>query len=182
VKKIFSVFAVAAIFFCVSAARVKADGGSSGPDLYYTLTGGPADAPVVMTFALPVNPTIGGPDNYDPGIGFQIEPIDLTINGTPTDNDCLYFYTLFAGGAFQDFNGNVNLMNTPGSTVLLYSGDEWDPTMLLLSGPLALTDYDTGTLSYTLTNSTVPAPEPATLMLLASGIIGLGLALKFRTA
>lgn len=168
--------------FCFSAVSAKADGGGSGPDLYYTLTGGPADAPVVVTFALPVNPTIGGPDDYDMGIGFQVEPIDLTVNGTPVDNDCIYFYTLFAGGAFQDFNGTVDLMNIVGSNVMLYSGDESDPTMLLLPGPIALTDYDTGTEAYTLTVSNVPCPEPGSLMLLASGIVALGLMVKVRTA
>ena len=167
--------------FCFSAATAKADG-SSGPDLYYTLTGGPTDAPVTMTFALPVNPDMSDPDNFNVGIGFQVEPIDLEINGTPTDNDCLYFYSLFAGGAFQDFNGTVNLMNIPGSEIMLYSGPESDPTMLLLNGPIPLTDYDTGTETYTLTVSTVPAPEPVSLMLLASGIFALCLMRKFRTA
>jgi hypothetical protein len=180
-KKTFSFLAILAMCFCFSAATAKADGGTD-PVLYYTLTGGPTDAPITMTFALPVNPDMSDPDNYDDGIGFQVDPINLVINGTPTNNDCLYFYSLFAGGAFQDFNGNVNLMNPLGSNVMLYSGPESDPTMLLINGPITLTDYDTGTETYTLNVSTVPAPEPVSLMLLASGIVALGLMRKYRTA
>jgi hypothetical protein len=65
---------------------------------------------------------------------------------------------------------------------MLYSGPESNPTMLPLSGPITLTDFDTGTETYTLTVSSVTAPEPTSLLLLASGIVGLCLMRKFRTA
>jgi hypothetical protein len=178
-KKILSLFAILAMSFCFSAASTKADGG--GTDLYYTLTGGPSDAPITATFAVPVNPTLT-PDDYDEGLGFQVEPIDLVINGVPVNDDCIYFYSLFGEGGFQDYDGNFDLMNPTGSNVMLYSGTEDSPTMLMFTDPITLTDYDTGTETYTLTVSTVPAPEPASLMLVACGIVALCLMRKFRTA
>jgi hypothetical protein len=180
-NKIFSLFAILAMCVCFSAATAKADGGGSG-DLLYTLTGGPSNDPITVTFDLPQTPTIGGSDNYDMGEGFQIDPINLTVNGTPVDNDCLFFYSLFGGGGLQDNNSTFNLMNPVGSTTMLYSGPESNPTMLPLSGPITLTDFDTGTETYTLTVSSVTAPEPTSLLLLASGIVGLCLMRKFRTA
>ena len=166
---------------CFSARTAKADGGGDG-DLLYTLTGGPTSDPITVTFELPQNPNIGGPDNYDMGLGFQIDPIDLTIDGTPVDNDCLYFYSLLGGGGLQDNNSTFNLMNPDGSNTMLYSGPESNPTMLFMNGPVTLTDYDTGTEAYTLTVSSVTAPEPTSLLLLASGIIALCVMWKFRTA
>jgi hypothetical protein len=177
VKKILSSLAVIGLFCCLSAGAAKADGG--GGDLLYTLTG-PASNPISVTFELPVNPTIGGPDNYDLGFGFQVDPIDLTINGVADPNDCLFFYNVAYDGGLQDNNGVFNLMNPDGVNTALYSGPESSPTMLALSGPVTLNDFESESGDYTLTVTT--AAEPTSLLMLASGIVALGLMRKLRTA
>ncbi len=178
-KKILSMAAILAIFCCVSAGAAKADGGSG--DLLYTLTG-PASNPISVTFELPYTPTIGGPDNYSMGFGFQVDPIDLTVNGVAVPNDCLFFYSLTAFGGFTDNNDLFNLMNPDGTFTQLYTGWESNPTMLALSGPVTLNDFESQSGDYTLTVTPVAAPEPASFMLLACGIVAIGLTRKLRTA
>ncbi|MGA8038277.1 MAG: PEP-CTERM sorting domain-containing protein [Candidatus Acidiferrales bacterium] len=177
-KKTLSVLAILTLSFCFAATNAKADGGGSG-DVLYTITG-PSSNPITVTFELPVNPTIGGPDNYDMGFGFQVEPIDLTVNGVAEPNDCLFFYNVNWDGGFEDNDGLFSLMNPAGVLTALYSGSESDPTMLILPGPITLNDFESESGDYTLTVSTVP--EPTSLMLLATGILALCLARKFRTA
>lgn len=179
-NKTLSLFAILAMCFCFSAATAKADGGTSG-DLLYTLTG-PASDPITLTFELPVNPTIGT-GNYVSGFGFQVNPIDLTVNNELVNNDCLFFYNNAWGGGFEDNNGLFSFMNPDGSNVpVLYSGDESAPTMLTTGGPVTLTNFVTDSGDYTLTVTTATAPEPASMMLLASGIVALCLMRKFRSA
>jgi hypothetical protein len=179
VKKILSITAILGLFCCLSAGAAKADGG--GGDLLYTLTG-PASDPISVTFELPFTPTIGGPDNYDLGFGFQVDPINLTINGVADPNDCLFFYSVAQYGGFEDNNLAFNLMNPAGVFTSLYSGLESNPTMLALNGPVTLNDFETQSGDYTLTVTPVAAPEPASFMLLACGIVAIGLTRKMRTA
>ena len=165
---------------CFSAATAKADGGGNG-DLLYTITG-PSSNPITVTFELPQNPTIGGPDNYDMGFGFQVDPINLMVNNTPIDNDCLFFYNVSWGGGLEDNDGLFSLINPDGSNASLYGGNESVPSMTMPLGPISLDDFDSGTPGYTLTVAQVTAPEPTSLLLLVSGIVGLCLMRKFRTA
>ncbi len=178
-RKTYSILAILALSLLCAVGSAKADGGGSGSDLLYTITG-PSSDPITVTFELPVNPTIGGPDNYNMGFGFQVEPIDLTVNGVAVPNDCLYFYNVNWEGGLEDNNLLFSLMNPNGTFTPLYSGSESAPTMLMLPGPITLNDFETESGDYTLTVSAVP--EPASLMLLAAGIVALCLMRKLRTA
>lgn len=133
--------------------------------LLYDLNG-----PVTASFYLPVNPVIN-PFDADIGYGFTVIPIDLEINGSPSD-DYLAFYNESQDGGFAAFSNSVtDDFSTEG--MQLYSGSEDTPTMLTTSMPISLTDFDTGLDDYTLTVVPIATPEPASLFLVVTALIAL---------
>jgi hypothetical protein len=126
--------------------------------------------PVSASFELPVNPNV---TVFDLGFGFQVTPIDLTINGVAS-SDFLVFFNASAGGAFGAFSsGSSADLNLAGPQ--LYTGPESAPTMLQLSGT-ALTDFASGAPAGTISASPVSTPEVSVFSLLAVGILALGIA------
>jgi len=136
---------------------------------------------VTASFELPMNPTIIA---STPGFNFVVMPINLLINGAPS-SDRLNFYNASAGGGFIATNGGSTAdINTAGPQ--LYSGPESSPTMLgIAAGGVTLTDFMTGAVVGTLTTPGTPGsvstPEPSVTILLAIGLLALGVTvLRFK--
>jgi hypothetical protein len=152
-----------AFFLLLSVGTARADGTSL---LAYTLTG-----PVDVTFELPVNFTVASGD-YGLGEGFFVTPLDLTIDGSTVSGDLLIFCNSSKGGAFEDWDGFVNLTGPQ-----LYTGPENDPTMSGIPGNIPLFDFNTGAGGYTLCVST---PEPASILLMGTGLLSLFLKRRLK--
>jgi hypothetical protein len=155
------------------AALLLVGAGKASADtiLSYSFTG-----TTTVTFELSQTPT---PTAVDPGFGFVVTPINLMINGAPS-NDFLAFYNVAVRGGFGAFAcGSCVDLSVSGPQ--LYSGSEANPTMLLLSG-VNLPNFPGGpgggTISNMNPNST---PEPSAFLLLGLGLValvGTGLAAK----
>ena len=180
-KKIFSIAAVLAAFLFVSTGAAKAD---SGEQVTYTIVGPSAD-PINATFTMDVFPTVD-PDNAVTGEGFTILPISISINGSDMAGDLVTFYNAAGFGGMSDQNGFFSLMNPGGATDMqFYTGSEATPQMTIFDGPVMQEDFvseDGKPYTVTVTTSAITTPEPAGLMLLATGIVALGLMRKFQTA
>jgi hypothetical protein len=148
-----------AFFLLLSVGTVRADGSGL---VAYTLTG-----PVDVTFELPNNFTVAG-GNYGLGEGFFVTPLDLTIGGSPVSGDILIFCSSIMGGAFEDWDGLVNLTGPQ-----LYTGPENEPTMSGIPGDMPLFDYNTGAGGYSLTVTYVSTPEPSSILLLGTAVLSL---------
>jgi PEP-CTERM motif len=155
-----------AFFLLLSVGTARADGSSL---LAYSLTG-----PVDATFELPVNFTVAS-GNYDLGAGFYVTPIDLVIDGSPASGDFLIFYSSSMDGAFADADGFFNLTGPQ-----LYTGPENAPMMSDIPGNIPLFDYNTGAGGYTLTVKSVTAPEPASILLMGTGLLSLFLKRRLK--
>jgi hypothetical protein len=142
-----SLFLTALLFLTVGVA-------SADSLISYTFTGA-----VSASFDLPVNPTV---IDFTLGHGFEVQPINLMLNGVAS-SDTLVFYSAAFGGAFAAFScdscADLNLAGPQ-----LYSGSEATPTMLLLNG-VPLTDFDSGAPA-----GSISTPEPSALALLSAGL------------
>jgi len=173
-------FAIMAVMFVtLSATSVKADGNN----LVYTLTQVGSTTPLA-TWDMPLNPT--PTCDFSPCFqdgNFFAFTTDVSINGGAPTPDTLFF--LNTTSTPVDLNDS-----TPSNTSLipefvglqLYSGNESSPTMIIPpSGFFTLTDDGTNNLfiggtEYILSVSeTAETPEPATLLLLGSGLVAFGL-------
>jgi hypothetical protein len=156
----------------------------------FTLTSGGT----TISFTLPGTPTVSGsePDNG----GFYLNSVAVDVNGT-TSNKELAFYLAgagtFGGLSIEDANqgadfddGTGLLIDQSGSQ--LFSGTITSPTFLL--GSFALTNLVpnsfspafTGNFSVSITSSAPPAitPEPSSVALLTTGLVGVAGMLKRR--
>jgi len=180
VKKIFSIAAVLAAFLFASSGAAKAD---SGTQITYTITG-PATNPINATFVIDMFPTVD-PDNVALGEGFTIMPVSISVDGTDMAGDLITFYSADSFGGLSDQAGLFSLMNPGGAMdAQMYTGSEANPQMTLYSDPITLTGFqdETGAYDVTVTTSAITTPEPAGLLLLASGIVALCLMRKMQTA
>jgi hypothetical protein len=160
----------------VLAAALLIGAGSAKADtlLYFALTG-----PVSATFQLPSAPAMD-PSFVDVGFAFMITPTDLKINNVASD-DFLVFYTPDGGGAFAAFDSFLNDDLSLAGPQIFGGSDLMHPIFTPTgNNPFQLTDFNTSEGGYVLTISTQPTgvPEPSTLLLLAAGLLPLGLLAK----
>jgi hypothetical protein len=120
-----------------------------------------------IAFSLPASPPVFGPSSP-----FLFETFHVLLSFNPTffgntnlDGQILFYSALGGGGL------NVMIFHPGGTTPildhgdLLYSGTTADPTFLTGT-------FHVGTDTLTITPQTGPAPEPSTLVLLATGSLG----------
>jgi hypothetical protein len=120
-----------------------------------------------IAFSLPASPPVFGPSS---SFLFETFPVPLSFNpaffGNTTLDGQILFYSTLAGGGL-----NVMIYHPGGTTPILDHGD------LLYSGTTANPTFLTGTFHVgsdilTITPQTAPTPEPSTLVLLATGTLG----------
>jgi hypothetical protein len=120
-----------------------------------------------ITFSLPASPLVFGPSN--PFL-FETFTLPLSFNpaffGNTTLDGQILFYSTLAGGGL-----NVMIYHPGGTTPIIDHGD------LLYAGTTANPTFLTGTFHVgsvilTITPQTAPTPEPSTLVLLATGTLG----------
>jgi hypothetical protein len=127
-----------------------------------------------FTWQLPSSPTVL-PTDFLPGLAFSIQDVTYSENDIPQNPAILSFFSQPGGGGFFLFDTFQGILSSGSQT---YSGTEDAPTFL--EGTYSLPDFFSGDGTATLTIKSVP--EPSSLMLLGTGMLGLlGLALKKRS-
>ena len=169
------------VLFC-SALFISA-GVASADTLQFALTG-----PVDAVFDLPSGPLSIGVGDFDTGVGFIIGPSNLTVNGMAAPvADFVGFFNAdpaIGGGVGVFASGMSMLALATGPQI--YGGTEQNPTFA--PGVFSLADATsptptTGQYTLTITDLTNPVstPEPSVTILLAIGLVALGLAvLRFK--
>ena len=122
--------------------------------------------------------------NVDTGFGFTIGPSNLMVNGVAS-GDFLAFYNAAFGGGFGIFASGTS-MAAYAFGPQIYGGTESNPTFS--PGSFTLTDGNApagtvpGTYTLVVTDiSRVSTPEPSVTILLAIGLLAVGLAvLRFK--
>jgi PEP-CTERM motif len=166
-----STFLLVAAFSCSTAAVSLAS-----PIDNFKLS----DGTNVITFSLPSSPT---PDQNVDLFLFTINNVAVDVNGTPANYFISFFNELDFGGlcittddatCFED----GSILNQ--TDLQLYTGSEAVPTFSL--GTFSLTNVGVNTFSsnFTLdiTSSETPIPEPSSLLMLSTGVLGLVCAVR----
>jgi hypothetical protein len=161
-------------------------------EIDYTLTDLPDSD--VITFSIPSNPTPTGTCGFPGFTCFTVEPVALTVDGTPVPNGIVDFFISTApndGGLVvadpsQTFINQAGPVLGPDDYEILYSGTLADPTLLSFTNLQLGGGYGTGSPefleSFVLNGTAAPSngatPEPGSIVLLGSGLLGLAGALR----
>lgn len=111
--------------------------------------------------------------------GFEIDNVSMLVNGSSVTEDISFFTTVMGGGLdIFSFSGGtlLDLANMTGPQ--LFGVNSTNPFRATFTpGTFALTFAGVGqvtdNLTLTVTSPTPPVPEPSTVLLLGSGLIGL---------
>ena len=121
-----------------------------------------------------------------PLVGSSTAGFSFTLNNIPITIDDLFGVTsnlTFFNGAR---GGGISLPSIPGGALdltgpQLYGGSEGSP-IFAPGGPFSLTDSSRDTFTLTISEASIPVPEPGTLTLLATGALAtLGFVRRRRT-
>lgn len=163
----------------LSAALFIGAGIASADTLLFTLNG-----PVTASFELSSGPLSIMSSEVDAGFGFTLTPASLMVNGA-SSGDFLTFYNGAFGGGFGIFASGTDMVAYSFGPQI-YGGTESNPTFA--PGSFTLTDGNPpagtvpGTYTLSVTDiSAVATPEPSDTILLAIGLVAVGLAaIRFK--
>jgi hypothetical protein len=175
-KRTLQLAVLTGMLVALSAASAKADS-----NLAYTLIQEGSSTPLA-TWDMPLNPTPACSISpcFENGNFFGFTT-DVSIDGAPPVSDILVFMnTGFSNTDLNDASFLLPELLGP----QLYSGNESDPQMIVPpSGFFTLVDDGTNGVAGTVYKlEVVQAPEPATLLLLGSGLVAVGMMRRRRAA
>jgi hypothetical protein len=139
-----------------------------------------SDGTNAITFSLPSSPT---PDQSFDLLLFTVNNVAVDVNGTPAN----YFISFFPESNFGGLCittddttcfGDGSILNQ--TDPQLYTGSEAIPTFSLGTFSLTNTGVNTFSSNFTLdiTSSETPIPEPSSLLMLSTGVLGLAGAIR----
>jgi PEP-CTERM motif len=181
-KRTLSTIGFLALLILSCASNVKAD----GVTLTYTLTEQGSNTPFA-TWTMPQDftPTCPVSPCFFTGIAFAENISDLSIMGGPATDDTLVFFNTAGTTNIVDLNdvGNGSIFLLPEFLgAQLYTGDESAPHLSI--GSFQLTNDGDGATGlgqiFDLTVTSAAVPEPASLLLLGTGLLALGFGLRKR--
>lgn len=157
--------ALLGVLFLAGVTNARAD------DLVFTLTA-TGDTTDSMTWTLPSSPTVLPGDSSS--ISFTIRGVQVMVNGSPVTSDIFFYNTTGNDGGFSN-----NIFNT--FDYQTFSGTTANPTFIPgtytppAEDEVTENDVDSWSLSGAdnLTLTIATAPEPSSMLLLGSGLVGL---------
>jgi hypothetical protein len=128
------------------------------------------------TYIVPASPTVFTTPTSGPDVGLYFELTGVPVTATPggSSSDTVDFLTAAAGTGFYDDTSLLNVIGPTFFTDTLVAGVLTDPVFTLGSGPLGSADDENNiNYSWSVAAYTPPAPEPSSLVLLGTGVLGL---------
>jgi len=136
-----------------------------------------SDGTNVFAFSLPSSPTPDQVNQTEGIIQFTMNNVAVNVNGTPANYFISFFNEFSSGGGLCIDTvdtmcvGNGDILNQSGPQ--LFTGSEAIPTFSL--GTFSLSNFGPNTFSsdFTLEITSSEIPEPSSLLMLSTGVLGL---------